>query len=265
MRYRWTIIVGSAALGCLFDPGQTRGLPCNTNDDCGSEFSCIDHICGGPAGSSGTTHSATSMGTTGGSAEARGADEDEGEPDDLVPPEVPSLPCMEGLSSCVGDDVVKYCSGGKQSTIGCQGICGESRASLGCHYSSMTSRDTCFCEGEPPACEVENELSCAPGIALGVCQQGLLVAMDCDEICVDAGYAGADDCGAGQTGQDVCLCGNRCREGAQRCDGTAQISGCFGGTWHASLCLQICLDNGYLSSLGCRYDPVWADSGCHCI
>src|SRR5690606_8553036 len=34
-------------LGCLFDPGDAKGLPCRNDADCGPKLACIGDICGG--------------------------------------------------------------------------------------------------------------------------------------------------------------------------------------------------------------------------
>lgn len=240
--------------GCLFTGEETRGLPCNVDAECGVDLSCLDRICGGPMDMFGSTD--TDTGTDGPSS-----DEESGEPDDGgLQPELCSV------SECKNDDTIRLClDDGKVSTIGCQGLCGASADSLGCHYNPADDEDGCFCDFERPSCSTEGAQACFGQGGLALCQGATWSMYDCDTVCVDAGYAGASGCGAGDGGADVCLCDNVCTHGASRCTGSQRISYCANGSWQQYDCNQLCIESGFSTALACTFFPDPGDDSCACI
>jgi len=251
---RFTLLLALTS-GCLFDGEQTRGLPCNADEECGPGLSCSDHVCGGLEPEVGSSDEASGT---------EAAQSDETAIDDESSAATPQG-CTDEDTECLDGNILRSCSDGKLSTTDCRGPCGEAAPSLGCHHYAAESRDTCFCANARPECEVSNVYTCAPGNALGSCEDGFLDGTDCDDICADAGYGGGDYCGAAQEGTgDICYCGNTCTDGASRCTNGDTNAVCSGGQWYPESCDAICRANGYDLSLGCRYDPGWADSGCSC-
>jgi hypothetical protein len=63
-------------------------------------------------------------------------------------------------------------------------------------------------DDDGPAAEcAADEVMCASAQTIQVCEGGRLVSYDCQTICVEGGYAGADDCSFdGERGHDVCWC-----------------------------------------------------------
>jgi hypothetical protein len=236
--------------GCLFTGAGTEGLPCNGNGECGPGQQCIERICCRDA-----------------SRCAAGGGEEETETETAAETSLPSSSdddavrevCDDSDTVCVNGSVLRYCSDdGKLTTTDCRGVCGEFLETAGCHHLSMQDRDTCVCTFEIEQCTSQGASRC-DGNGLEVCDGGIWERGDCDDVCIGAGYGGADYCSGG-----TCYCGSACQDDALRCSDSNTNAICFGGTWYPESCTTICRDAGYDKSLGCFYYPG-NDSACMCV
>lgn len=243
--------------GCLYSGDGTQGLPCNTDTECGGTQVCIEHICGGPAAAeTGVTTGigsadATDHGSDGSSGDAPVGDEDSDVRTECEPSETQ---CLEG-------EVLRVCTeDGKLSTRDCEGWCGRGTAYNGCH-ETPAGEELCWCLNQPAECTDEGSVHCE-GTNIIECSDGLEIAHDCDSVCIDAGYSGADSC-ALSDGQPTCFClDGGCTDGARRCvdDDTAQE--CAGGSWQTYDCADANCPAGTYSR-GCTYIPGDTES-CGC-
>jgi hypothetical protein len=241
--------------GCLFTGAETEGLPCNGNGECAPGLRCIERVCCRDAAS--CMADGTGQGTA-----TDAATEPETETEPPVASDDGSVRdrCDDSDTVCLDDDVLRYCSDdGKLTTKDCRGFCGEFLETLGCLHVVADDEDTCICTFEVESCSPEGATSCDAAAGAMVCDGGTWTRGDCDDVCVAAGYAGADYCDAG-----TCYCGDVCQEGASRCSGPSTNEVCYGGTWYADSCSTICGDAGYAQSLGCFYYPG-DDSYCMCL
>ncbi len=242
--------------GCLFTGEDTRGLPCNVDEECGAGLLCIERVCGGPV-EVGLTDTDTEGSMSG--VEESG-DPDGGEVDGGPQPDL----CT--ANECKDADTIRLClDDGKVSTIGCQGLCGPNADSLGCTFSPESGEDSCFCDFERSSCSNEGAQGCFGQSGLAVCQGGTWNIYDCDTVCIDAGYAGAAACGPGNGGADVCLCDNVCTHGAARCTGGKKLSYCIDGSWQQFGCDELCKDSGFSKGLACIFFPDPGDDSCACL
>ena len=250
---RW-IILAVGTSGCLFNGAETEGLPCNTNADCANGNRCVEWVCGGPQ---------LEATTEGGSDESESSGDDESatpaQDDDM---DGAREECVPEDTRCIDGDTVRQCTDdGKLQTVGCPGVCGEAKPSIGCRDAGQGEQ--CYCAFERQPCSSEGALDCASGNQMAVCEAGWWEIYDCDTICHDAGYAGAEGCGPGES-NDVCFCSSTCVENAQRCFAGGFINACFNGSWELFDCEEVCADNGYAGSLGC-FEYPGEDSGCACV
>lgn len=237
--------------GCLYTGDQTMGLPCNTDLECGGAQVCIEHVCGGPQGSSGSEGSSGDSSSDGTTLPASD--------DDSV-----KESCTPDDSMCLDNDVLRLCDeDGKLSTIGCAGRCGEASRSLGC-FAQAPDGPTCYCEDARDTCSTEGELECLDGHDLSQCTDGWKQPLDCDRVCADAGYSGADNCGAGE-GNDVCFCNTTCVESSIRCVDDHTAAQCFSGAWETYDCNDLCVQNGYSFSVGCIFFYDGSGDSCSCV
>lgn len=240
-----------AAPACLYSGEGTRGLPCNTDLECGGDQLCVEHVCGGPAaaGTTGDAGSGSGDSSSGGDPSAPGGDDQD----------VRTM-CEASETQCVGDNTLRECgSDGKLRTMDCEGICGYASRSRGCH-TLPDGRDGCYCLNAWESCSEadEGQVQC-DGNNIRECHEGLWLASDCDSICIDAGYAGGSDhCGAGNSGSPTCFClstASECIDGAVYCSGDASMRYCSGGSWYTDDCQTSCQNAGYEFSPGCMYFP----------
>ena len=244
------IFFASTLSGCLYTGDQTMGLPCNTDLECGGDQLCIEHVCGGVQGST------SSGGSSESSSEGNSAPASD---DDSV-----KESCTPDDTMCKDNDVLQLCDeDGKLSTIGCPGRCGEASPSLGC-FPQAPDGPTCYCDNARATCNTEGVLDCLDGSNLGQCTAGYVEPLDCDRVCVDAGYSGSDSCGAGE-GNDVCFCNNSCVENSTRCNDDQHAATCFGGSWEIYNCNDLCVENGYSFSLGCLFFYDGSGDSCSCV
>ncbi len=247
MRGLALILVCSA--GCFFDGAQTEGMPCNNDGECGVGIDCIERVCGGPRIAADTdTETETETDTDAVEEESSAAMDDDAVRDYCVPED----------TMCLDSNTLRYCSeDGKLTTYGCPGVCGESVETIGCVFHPGANSDVCLCTFDIVSCTSEGSYVCS-GTGQGQCIDGRLRHDDCDDVCIEAGYAGADYCDGG-----TCYCSYTCSDGAQRCIDGNTWAGCWGGSWQYQSCDQICRDNGYTTSYGCHFYPG-DDSGCMC-
>ncbi len=254
MSMRWSIslAVGFGLAGCAFTGAETEGLPCNGDGECGLGLRCVERVCCGDADCGDETEAAT---------ESESDTETDTETTLPVGSEDGSVRevCDASDTVCLDDDVLRYCSeDGKLATTGCRGVCGESLETVGCYYHPEQDEDACICTFEIEPCTTQGAARC-DGNGAEVCDGGTWERGDCDDVCVGAGYGGADYCSEG-----TCYCGEACQDGAYRCSDSNTNAICSGGTWYPESCTAICQNAGYAESLGCFYYPG-SDSGCMCL
>jgi hypothetical protein len=227
--------------GCLFSGEGTQGLPCNTDTECGGTQKCIEHVCGGPVAIA-TDVSIGSSDSSGSSDDAPMTTEDD---------EVRTQ-CDASETQCLDGNTLRLCTDdGKLSTRDCNGWCGQGTEHNGCQ-TDPGGNDTCYCLNPVQECSfAQGDYTCDGGLLLD-CVDGLTVPMDCDAVCVDAGYpGGAESCGPGES-SDTCFCVNTCIEGAMRCIDGDTAAQCSGGSWTTYGCDEIeCPAGSY--SRGCTY------------
>lgn len=255
MRTTMTILWGLAATmtGCLYSGEGTEGLPCNADTECGGTQRCIERVCGGP-------RAAGSESGGSGSSEGSGSAGD-GSDDEAV-----AAGCTPSDDVCLPDDVLRKCHDGKLETQGCEGICGEARPMYECGASPDDGSPICLCRNERDACEgtAAQTLRCGDSNTLLECDGKFWIPLDCDQVCVEAGYAGADACGPGDA-SDTCFCGSSCTEDAARCVGDDDVAYCWNGAWSQFGCDEVCESNGYSRAVGCDYFADSGDAGCACL
>ncbi len=250
-----TLLLPAFALvvpACLYDGDGTRGLPCNTDLECGGDQLCVDHVCGGPAaagttGEGGSDGDASSSGND--AATLPGGDDED----------VRTM-CEPSETQCVGDNTLRECGAdGKLSTTDCEGVCGYGSRARGCH-TLPSGTDGCYCLNAWEQCtEAQEGQAQCDGNNIRECNAGLWIAADCDSICVDAGYAGGSDhCATGDSGGPTCFCitnASDCLDGAVYCNDADSQRYCSGGSWYVDECQSSCENSGYDLSPGCMYFP----------
>jgi hypothetical protein len=251
IRHRTMFVAALPLAACLYTGNGTEGLPCRTDAECGGAQTCIAQVCGGPStsseGSSGESDSGSESSSDGGS--------DEGIRD----------MCGPADTQCLDGNVLQLCTeDGKLSTRECAGWCGQASPSNGC-FTQPEGGDTCYCEDERAPCSAaqEYDYECHDN-NLRQCDGAFWTPLDCDSICVDAGYVGADSCGPTETGSGTCFCNTSCVEGSLRCVDGNTAAQCNGGTWTNYDCNDLCVENGKTFSPGCDffYDADTESCGC---
>jgi hypothetical protein len=228
--------------GCLFSGEGTQGLPCNTDTECGGTQQCIEHVCGGPQ----VLPSAESIGSSDESG-STGDDAPMTNDDDV------RTQCEASETQCLDEDTLRKCmEDGKLATRDCNAWCGQGTAHNGCQ-TDPAGIDICFCLNPVEECTRETGAYLCDGGLLLDCVDGFTVPMDCDAVCVDAGYpGGAESCGPGETGAGTCFCTDTCTEGATRCIDGDTAAECGGGSWTTYDCDEReCPPGSY--SRGCTY------------
>lgn len=255
MNDRIFLLVPLVMGGCLYSGDGTRGLPCNTDVECGGRQLCIARVCGGPEQAANETGSGESE--DGSSSDGEGVP---GSGDD----EPTRDACDPSENACLDGDVLRVCtSEGKLETRGCAGWCGEASPSLGCFEGS--DGPACGCEFERERCTPGEDTRACLGNNLVNCEDGFWNPGDCDSICVEAGYAGSDGtCGVGQAGSPVCFCADACSEGAMRCVDDDTAAWCSGGSWFEYDCTDACIESGYTFSTGCYFFYDSNTESCAC-
>ena len=125
-------------------------------------------------------------------------------------------------TSCVGDDLC-ICENGNWTFYTCDAVCdGDGKISDGCGDAGLAF-DYCICvdvstDGDEEvdidddctgSCNPENTpFVCIDDMNLCTCDEnGALETLNCEEICIEAGYSGATECGANpDSGMDTCWC-----------------------------------------------------------
>jgi hypothetical protein len=240
------------ASGCLYTGDRTLGLPCNTDTECGGTQLCVEHVCGGPAEPATTsTSDASGDGSSGAADSSASADDDD-----------VRTQCEPSETQCLDDDVLRLCAeDGKLYTAACTGWCGQGTAHNGCQ-TTPGGQETCFCLNPKAECDTEGVYECDGGNILS-CTGGFWEPLDCDSVCVDAGYLGADSCGPSDNGSATCFCNSvGCTEGARRCVDGDTAQDCVGGVWEAYDCDEVTCPEGTYSR-GCTYiDGETESCGC---
>jgi len=240
------IVIASSTAGCLYSGDGTLGLPCNADTECGGTQLCIERVCGGPIAADTGATSTTDAGGGGTSGATDSQSSPSGDDDDV------RTQCEPSETQCLGDDVLRLCTDeGKLSTAACTGWCGQGAEHNGCQRTP-SGVDTCFCLNSNAPCDTEGVAQCDGGNIVQ-CTDGFWEPFDCDTVCLDGGFTGADSCGAGDSGQPTCFCyESGCTEGARRCVDGDTAQECIGGAWETYGCDEVTCSAGTYSR-GCTY------------
>jgi len=202
--------------------------------------------------------------------------------DDVVDGDQPftcSGTCTANDSTCMGDDVC-YCENGTWKTYTCTDVCAADggKVSKGCGANAdMGGKDYCLCELETVdgdddtdtvnpdcsgSCDANFELKCTGANSLCTCNETSLEQeeVNCNTICVDAGYDGSQGCEENpQTGMDVCMCFEQGCTSDQDCISEGKdICVTMGDN---SFCVDECAMNTCSATVGCMDAGIGDDCG----
>jgi cysteine-rich repeat protein len=205
-------VAAPLAVAC-FSGSDALGLPCEKDEDCGLDQSCIDGFCGGPPDSTGTdtTTDATDEPVCGDGVVDEGEECDDGDTDDTD-----ECPSTCALATC-GDGFVwageEECDDANQDeSDACLSSCVHASCGDGYVWAGEEECDDGADNGEDQACK--------PDCTEAVCGDGLVAP---SEACDDAGESADcdDDCTLPECGD-----GNHNAAAGEACDAPGD-AGCL--------------------------------------
>lgn len=175
-----------------------------------------------------------------------------------------TAPCaVRGDVECVGDARLRTCEYDGWQPRSCADVCAEE--GLGAGETCVEEQGLAWCRCGGDACAAEGEWECTGDLGIRNCQGGRWRAFGCETVCVNAGFAYADECDV-RAGSDICLCGaDACdQEGARECVDEQTVRLCDAGYWLQFPCADHCRNYGYATTQGCQWQADQGAWGCVC-